>query len=130
MVVLSCADETKITSALLCSALFLTASQTHAVTQPHSACLLAFVSLGPSAYVFLTLLLYSNIPLFNLKEKLWSRHTSTTFIKMLCCKPPSSPVCFFKLRPTQEGQNLCECTSTALISCINICAPMLVLLEY
>lgn len=36
---------------LPCSALFLTASQTHAVTQPHSACLLALLPLGPSAFL-------------------------------------------------------------------------------
>lgn len=34
---------------LPCSALFLTASQTHAVTQPRSACLLAASPLGPRA---------------------------------------------------------------------------------
>lgn len=38
---------------LPCSALFLTASQTHAVTQPHSACLLAASLLGPSAFFLL-----------------------------------------------------------------------------
>lgn len=37
---------------LPCSALFLTASQTHAVTQPRSACLLAAPPLGPSAFSF------------------------------------------------------------------------------
>lgn len=37
---------------LPCSALFLTASQTHAVTQPHSACLLTVLPLGPSAFAF------------------------------------------------------------------------------
>lgn len=40
-------------SPLLCgSALFLTASQTHAVTQPHSACLFTISPLGPSAFCF------------------------------------------------------------------------------
>lgn len=34
------------------SALFLTASQTHAVTQPHSACLFTISPLGPSAFCF------------------------------------------------------------------------------
>lgn len=76
MVVLSCADETKITSALPCSALFLTASQTHAVTQPHSACLLALLPLGPSAFfLFISQLLHSTVLLFNIKAKLRWRRT-------------------------------------------------------
>lgn len=37
---------------LPCSALFLTASQTHAVTQPSSACLLTVSPMGPSAFIF------------------------------------------------------------------------------
>lgn len=37
---------------LPCSALFLTASQTHAVTQPRSACLFTASLLGPSTFSF------------------------------------------------------------------------------
>lgn len=66
------------------SALFLTASQTHAVTQPHSACLLTVQPLGPSAF---ELTRRSSIPSHQSaaygrpacrEESLMSRHTSPT----------------------------------------------------